>query len=56
MFIKHIIASYRYLDFTLQLLIFQEMDMAPWVRFPSETGDDGLITHFWWKVFHPPLA
>ena len=29
--------------------------MAPWVRLPSETGDDGLFTHFWWKFSTQPL-
>ena len=41
--------------FTRQPLIYHETDMTPWVRFPIKIGDEGLIPHFWWQLFFPPL-
>ena len=32
------------------------MDMTPWEILPGETGDDGLIPHFWWQFFAHPLS
>ena len=46
MSIKGRIVPYRYLDFTLQPLIFHKIDMTPWERLPNETGNKGIIPHF----------
>ena len=45
-----------YLDFTFHPLIYHETDMTPWVNFPIKTGDEGLILHFSWQLFCPPLV
>ena len=52
---KRKIISERYLDFTLQPLIYHETDTTSWARLLIKTGDNILITHFWWKFFAHPL-